>query len=260
MKYIICSGWWCDQESEDGGSYRVGGDSAIRSSSFHDIWYRSIDAFTNPEKILIVDSNSPTPPRLNPDDRRLEYLRLPSNPGHSTMCSDKFCGWSQSAILGMQYALACGVDYVVYVEQDALLYGNGIIEHAIRSMSSPYAFGGGANTPQALQQSFFIIRSDGIADFLNRLLSFSETDREMAPELKFALATSPLLTACWPVLRWRKRKKWVRLFRKRPSFDLLPFGSGRARPIDFSEPFFYFQHGTREELAAYSKRSGIKIL
>ena len=37
------------------------------------------------------------------------------------------------------------------------------------------------------------------------------------------------------------------------SFDELPIGYGRSRPINFSEPFLYFQHGSEKELAEYYK-------
>ena len=84
--YIIGSGWWCDTPASNvvsgssndtevrkysvtGSERKILGDDKIRSESFHQLWYRGVDEFTNPKKIIIVDSNSPVIPSLNPKDR-----------------------------------------------------------------------------------------------------------------------------------------------------------------------------------------------
>ena len=89
-----------------------------------------------------------------------EFLSLPLNAGHSTDHKGKYSGWMRSILLGLEYAYLSDTEYFVYVEQDALLYGDNIVEKCIDKMTKPYMFGSGLGTKQPLQQSFFIIRSN----------------------------------------------------------------------------------------------------
>ncbi|MGU9865530.1 hypothetical protein [Kluyvera ascorbata] len=129
--YIIGSGWWCG----DNVGRNVRGDDFIRGKDFHKIWYDSIVKNCNPQKIVIVDSASPIKPDLA-DDSRLEFISLNRNWGHSTTLNEKevFCGWTASVILGLQYAALCDTDYFVYIEQDVVLVGDGIIDKIISDM------------------------------------------------------------------------------------------------------------------------------
>ena len=86
----------------------------IRTPLFHKMWYRSLCRFASPEKIFIVDSNSPVAPPLHLDDARIEFVSLDRNYGHATTCDSKMCGWSRSVLLGAAYALCCDADYFVY--------------------------------------------------------------------------------------------------------------------------------------------------
>ena len=259
--YIVGTGWWCttqDLRSAQKERKFLGSDS-IRGRDFHEIWYQSLCDNTSPKKILIVDSNSPVKPDLNTDDNRIEFISLPFNAGHSTKHTGKWSGWMRSVILGLQYAQVADAEYYVYVEQDVLLKGKGIIEHCIKEMRTPYMFGSGIGTPQILQQSFFIIHHSGINDFVSRLVSMQNTDSDLCPEDKFAIATSWALTHLSTVLvrlDIRRRRQIIRRF---ANYDLLPVGFGRTRPIDFKNKFLYFQHGTAEELEIYSSVTGLSI-
>lgn len=238
-RYMIASGWWCSGKDEVLPHHR--GDARIRSVDFHSIWYHLLDRFTSPSRILIVDSASPVPAPIRSDDKRIQLHRLAINPGHATSCSDRFCGWTASVLCGLQDCLHSDNDYFVYIEQDVLLYGEGIIEAAISKMRTPYMFGDAVGIPQPLQQSFFIVRRDGIAPFLSRLLNMSESDKELSPERKFHFA-------CQSHIFTKKAFRW--LARRRKKYDFLPFGYGRKRPLDFSQSYFYFQHASAAE---YSK-------
>lgn len=241
-RYMIGSGWWCS--GEDSHLPHHQGDARIRDANFHHIWYRLVDNFTDPSRILIIDSASPAPPPICPDDKRIHIHRLASNPGHATFCQGRFCGWTASVLLGLQDCLHSDNDYFVYIEQDVLLYGDGIIELAISTMNCPYMFGDAAGLPQPLQQSLFIIHQDGIASFISHLLAIPDTDSELSPERKFHYS-------CQSPFMAQKFSRW--LWRHRRRYNFLPFGYGRKRPLDLTRPHFYFQHGAAEEFIAFTE-------
>ncbi|SDV48608.1 hypothetical protein [Chitinasiproducens palmae] len=257
--YVITSGWWCGEKSERNEKRVEYGSPTIREKQFFSTWYDSINRNSSPEKILIVDSASPTLPDL-PPDARLELLRLNENGGHATSHVGHLSGFTRAVVAGLAYALACEVDYWVYVEQDAILKGEGIIEYALGNLSRGIAFGNGIGTPQPIQQSVMIVRKDHIARFINALTGIRARDAEISPEVKFAMAATPL-TRFLPefIFRAPSRIEWagrlharlIRVFfRTLRGYDYLPYGYGRSRPIDFSQPFYYFQHGSDEELEA----------
>lgn len=259
MKYVITTGWWCGPKSEVNNKRVEYGSSTIREKDFFGEWYKAVNRFTSPEKILIVDSASPIKPDL-PDDPRIEWISLNVNAGHSTSHIGKFSGFTRGVVMGMLYAYNCEVDYWVYIEQDALIYGDGIIEHAIQNMDGSVMFGSGVGTPQPMQQSFMIIKKDYIPTFLKKLTSINRTDAQISPEMKFAMVMSS-----WTRFLPRKfffqhlhfkpiRKIRKYLLRKFNKFDILPFGHGRNRPISFDSTYFYFQHGTEKELEEYKKK------
>ena len=252
--YVIGSGWWCDESDEQ--AWNTQGDAAIRSRNFHQLWYQGISRYTSPRKIVIIDSASPMPPLLNHNDPRLEFISLPVNSGHATTCPHTWCGWTKSFMAGLVYAALCEVEYYVYIEQDVLLKGEGLIEHAIDHMRGNYMFGSGDGTPQALQQSMCIVRTDAALDFIDRYRKLPFTDREMSPEHKFSILSTDWLPVILPLFLKLKPKRQRILLKRFAGFDVLPFGYGRNRPIDFNQPFFYFQHGSLNEIKAYTERFG----
>ena len=96
MRYVIGSGWWATDDSPP-KRRKKGGDDLIRSAAFHRVWYESLCRFTNPDKIILVDSASPVPPPLNEGDDRIEFVSLDRNYGHPTTCDSQLSGWSRSA-------------------------------------------------------------------------------------------------------------------------------------------------------------------
>lgn len=260
--YVVTTGWWCKQSAEKDMREHCFGDEKIRSSDFFYEWYNAVNTFTKPEKILIVDSASPVkPPKIN--DQRLECISLNENPGHSTNHVGKYCGVTRAHILGMQYALMCDVDYWVYIEQDALIYGENIIEKCISRMSKGIMFGCGRGTPQPTQQSLIIIHKSKIQTFINRLISIKSRDNEISPEMKFAIASSAFFKFFPEILFKENRANNFfgrliynfisRTIKLNLSFDIIPFGFGRKRPLDFGQDCFYFQHGESSELFQYRK-------
>src|SRR5437763_1104853 len=124
-KYVVTTGWWCVENTSVRDTRRVAvGSDEIRGATFFKKWHAAVDRFTRPVKILVVDSNSPTLPELPPDPR-IELLRLDRNAGHPSNHTGRLSGVTLAHICGMAYAFCCDVDYWVYIEQDALIYGDG---------------------------------------------------------------------------------------------------------------------------------------
>ncbi|EGQ8705418.1 hypothetical protein MZK14_001569 [Vibrio parahaemolyticus] len=249
MKYIIYSGWWCDESSRTDQRDVYLGDDTLRTSAFHDKWFQCIDTYTNPDKVLIIDSASPVKP--NYEGKGIEFLSLDKNYGHSTNHTGLMCGVTRAHLMGVYYAYLCDADYCVYIEQDAVIKGDGIVEYAISKMTKPYMFGTGKGTPYATQQSFFVIRKDGYIPFINRMSKIKSSCNKIAPENKFAIASSRFLSLLPEfIFKLRGIGKVLRYW---PSFNIVPFGYGRTRPIDFSSQYMYFQHGSNEELEQFDK-------
>ena len=260
--YIITSGWWSIGDDNKDSRKIIKGDSFIRSEEFHKLWFKAVNTFTNPKKIYIIDSASPVKPVIHTDKEIL--ISLLDNAGHSTNHTGKLCGVSRAHLLGMSFAMANEVDYWVYIEQDALIYGKGIIEECIQKMKKPYMFGYGLGTPQPVQQSLMIIKRDAIPKFIYNFNKIKAKDSEIAPETKFAIAATPILQYFPEKLfmkmedntklgNFLKRIIWklIDIFR---DFDYVPFGYGRVRPINFDDKFFYFQHGNKNELDVFLKK------
>ncbi|MBS0847958.1 hypothetical protein [Citrobacter sp. JGM124] len=252
-KYIIGSGWWCGENV----GRNTNGDDIIRGKDFHKLWYNSIIQNTNPQKILIVDSNSPVKPELNLNDGRIEFISFNTNLGHSTKMglSNKFCGWSASVLLALQYAYLCDTEYFVYVEQDVLLAGGGIVDSLIAEMkknNKKYIFGSPGNTPQPLQQSFFIIKKEFIPEFICALHNIKYSDQDIGPEYKFAIAVDPIARFLPKALFLNRYFRY--LYRKLVSINFMSIGYGRIRPFNLDDDFLYFQHGSIEEVNSYENK------
>lgn len=257
MKYIIGSGWWCaDNDTNNRDKYF--GDDSIRSVGFHEEWKQSVYNASKPDTICIIDSNSPVKPKINRDN--IVFISLNENGGHATRHVGKYSGWMRSVLHSMSYAQNSNCDYYVYVEQDVLLVGEGIIEYCIGKMKKPYMFGKCNTFNNPLQQSFFIIKKDYIDIFLANIYLTHYSDSEINPEKKFALATSkffkliPKFIFITPKHKLMKKLTWRMqniLCRVIGSYDYLPVGFGRDRPINFKSKYYYFQHASKDEMNEY---------
>ncbi len=257
----MTSGWYASRE---GRSYYTQGDDFIRNVEFRPLWWRSLDTFVEPEHVLIVDSASP----VKPDDAactttKFQRVELLINPGHSQNCVRHYCGAMAAIILGLEFALHNDVDLFLYVEQDALVFGHGIVAKIKNSLRRrDLVFGAGSGE---IQQSLFAANRRGIRNFLSALHAIKYTDKQVSPERKFMFAGSRFLPP-WAILpavhseRPRLKRAGFRLFSLICSlarnYELLPFGYGRTRPINFDDDVFYFQHGTVGEVSQYKSRAG----
>ncbi len=231
MKYCVFSGWYCDDKPRN---YATFGTHKIREKDFFNLWYKSITTFTKPEKIFITDSASPVKPDL-PDDPRIEFVSLYKNFGHAQHKDVVYCGSSKSVLSGIFYAQLNEFDYAVHVEQDILLYGEGIVEKLINTFpKNAMIVPQGKGTFQPAQQSFMIIHKSAYMKFINLYLEFSRGDGILSPEAKVYLIAQHIGGA------------------------LVNLGYGRARPIDFSQEVFFIEHATEEELTAYLDKTGFE--
>lgn len=254
--YIIGSGWWSAEigDKHINPKRKKLGDDSIRSVAFFDSWLASIERNCSPDRIVVVDSAAPAKP-LPERSARVVWIELPFNARHSTDHVGRWSGWTRSVLVSGHYALASDADYFVYIEQDCLLLGEGIIEHCISRMRTGYMFGCGRGTPQPLQQSFFIIRRACLASFLFNLVSLTDPDSDLSPEWKFVYSSArPLVwLSNMGLLRRRSVKNFVLRVARKFLFDELPVDSGRVRPIPWDDPFAYFQHATADEMRKYAE-------
>jgi len=264
MNYLITTGWWCnDKENLDRS--KSFGDDTIRGKDFHQLWYSAIRATGSKANIYIIDSASPVKPEINEGE---SLISLVQNFGHSTVCNYKLCGVTRAHILGMNLALLNEYDYWVYIEQDALVYGKGFIENAIKSMKGNMAFGNGKGTAYPAQQSFMIIKKESLSVFINRLHSIKSSDKEISPEMKFCIASSQTLSIIPEILFKISERRGIlgksirlithSLIKALRGFEYIPYGYGRTRPINFNDDFFYFQHGSHDEIGEFLEASKCK--
>lgn len=232
------------------------GSPEIRKRDFFKVWLDSVERCTKPSSIVVIDSHSPVKP---PDQLRekVSWIELPFNARHSTDHLGRWSGWTRSVLLAGQFALSVEADYFVYVEQDCLLAGEGIVEYCISQMSGSIMLGSGRGTPKPIQQSFFIVRHDRLSGFLTNLAEIKYLDHDCPPEWKFVCATSRLLTRLTNLglLRRKPGRVIAHAIAKLSGLQDLPVGSGRARPIPVDQRYYYFQHGSDTEIAAYLGRS-----
>ncbi len=259
---LVTSGWYASPEAR---SYVTAGDEFIRGTAFRPLWWRSLDSFVKPQHVFVVDSASP----IKPGDAALtttpvQHVELLINPGHSQNGKTHYCGAMAAIIMGLEFALHNDVDMMLYIEQDALVFGDAVVEKtktALRRKDLVF----GASGSFDVQQSFFGANKRGIRRFLSALHAINYSDKQVAPEHKFMFAASRGVPA--PVMQLAEytpiaklRGAGLRLFemlcKLGSNYALLPFGYGRERPINFNDDVFYFQHGSADELTQYKKRAG----
>ena len=271
LKILVASGWYSEKE---GRNYKTFGTNKIRDNGLRKIWLHCVEKYIKPSNIFYTNSASPQPMQaIMLEEIEQHELNLIINPGHPQTTTYHYCGWTASVILGLEYALLCDYDILIYVEQDCLLYGDDIskiIKHSLKKYG--LSLGNGDGTPQFIQQSLFAIHKTRFRNFLCALHNIDFSDREVSPEDKFHLAACKqpsryfLSKVVWLEQQLKiKRYSFVRkvitalkyfLFRSTRKYDFLPFGYGRSRPINFNDDTFYFQHASEEELKKFADLIG----
>jgi len=238
-KIVVGSGWWCDDKR---APWTIGA-PATRSPAFFALWLRQVRGCLRPDRIVVTDSASPLKP-AGRFDASLVWIELDRNYGHANdlrlgAIKTKYSGFTRSVMNGAMYALCCDADFYVYVEQDCLLHGEGLLTHAIGDAGEDILLGAptqngvglnGAAAAPVLQQSLMIVRRAALERFIAGLIGAPWSDGEVSPEEIMARRLAP-----FGVLR-------------------IPFG--RSRPIDFGLSHFYAQHLSEAELTAFRRLIG----
>jgi hypothetical protein len=240
-KIIVGSGWWCAESQHE---WAIGTPMA-RDARFFPIWLTLVRRYLAPSKIVIVDSASPIKPDVALAEG-VEWVELDRNYGHSNdirtgKIITKHSGFMRSMILSACFALTCDADYFVYVEQDCVVHGHGLLKAAVDNAEHPIIIGhptsggigiNGLAAPM-LQQSFVVVARAGLERFISSLIVAPESDGDLPPEEKFSRHLAP--------------------------FSLLGIPYGRSRPIDFNAQHFYAQHLTDIELDKLLTLEGLSI-
>jgi len=188
----------------------------------------------------VVDSCSPIKPKIGQD---IELVSLKRNFLHAENCDTALTGWTRAFLTGAFYALMNDADHSVFIEQDCVVVGGGIVEQAIAEMEEQkkkISYGKLGKMGSYIEQSFVIIRNDYILEFIQKYLSIAQSDnvfRGIPPELKFKKINEADQLWC-----------------------PLPFGYGRDRPIHFHDAVFYAQQMSSEELAQLHEITGFSSL
>lgn len=260
LKLLILTGWYC---SEAPRGYETHGVDEIRGAGFRSLWAQSLERALPPNvdcSLLTVDSASPVPPPTVVIKGLTSevVIRLAENPGHAQHAVGHFCGCTVCFLLGLQYAESSSFDALVYVEQDALLSPNAISYVLDGLQPNELRFGRAlSKRPKwAIQQSLFAVGSQRFRPFAAKLMALDRPDRELAPELKFCVASSPWWVIAFMhglslLLGRQLFKVFARSFYKlyRP-YRFHPVLGGRDRPLDWGKNF-YFQHATAAEIERY---------
>jgi hypothetical protein len=264
MNIAVITGWYSTKSTR---TYTTFGDEKIRSLSFRGLWNTSVENALKPESISIIDSASPVKLDVLKEDSKVQIINLAHNLGHARESVNLLCGYTIGVLTGLIIQYSSKADFIVYVEQDTLIYGDlrGYINALPRNIK--YQFGSGVGCPQPLQVSLMIFRREDILEFCSNVLSLNYKDSVISPELKFLYASTRglgkfILNILIKLsirefsLLARISRKLIGLFSRHlyPASQLLRFGYGRTRPINFSDELFHFQHSTESELSLYRKK------
>lgn len=261
-KILVGTGWWCSEADERTNVY---GDDYIRGPAFFKHWLASVESQNIPFDALVVDSNSPIKPDFDFSNKNnIKFLSLNENGGHAVNHKGHFCGWTRSVLMSMTYCLCGDYDYYVYVEQDALLYGD-VIENLLSECKEKgIVMGYSKQTAYPVQVSLFAFRKDKIRGFLSGMYAIPQRDGEFSPENKIGLVLSlfykPYLFRLLSMSD-RVASKLFKAFLLLPfsrKFNFITFGYGRERPINFDDSYYYFQQGTADEIKSYMEKVDLK--
>lgn len=212
--YIVCSGWWGEINSSI--PWHLG---IHRLPIYFDFFYEQITSLASPRKIFVVDSCTPSAFVPSLAGKEVEWVRLDRN--YERDDYTKYNGWTRAFILGMTYAKMCEAHYAVWVEQDTLLWGKGIIDYAIEHMKdnrgvvsyNPCNYENG-------EQCLVVIDTQFVFDFIRAYCAIPSSDAQTMGEAKF--------------VQLQKQFPW----------GWLPFPWGREHRgsiLSFDEPFGYAQ-------------------
>jgi hypothetical protein len=159
-------------------------------------------------------------------------------------------------------------EWYVFVEQDVLLFGKGIVEREIQNSKSGMFFGREESGTQPIQQGFYGVRRDKIVNFNKKLSCIPERDGDISPEVKFLWAGSwlpiwvirlmrlviKILLSLLPI-KYNRDALTLQILNsvclRFKKFDFALSRGGRNRPINMDQEFYYLTLASLEEIEAY---------
>lgn len=190
------------------------------------LWQENTLKCVPPDRVLVVTGENSCPGPLAPGVQR---VILPGNLGHwchliSGERDSFLTGWSAHMLCGAMLAYAAELDFI-FKEQDCLAFGPWV--EALYSAAEGKQLVFGDFPDFVCAQSLFLVRHEFIPKFVTAWIQEGrENHQPNMPE-----------------------HKMLRLSRISPGdYGTFSFGYDRRRPFDTSDPVFYLQHVTPDEL------------
>ena len=198
---------------------------------FANHWITHVERHLDPAQIFVMSHGVEMPEAYQLSRRT---VMVPSvNLGHvhqyvgaaKPMKTGQLCGWSASTLALALIAYNCEADFV-YVEQDALVFGDVVSQIRKEATERQYSMMFGSCKKMNVAQSLFWVDWNFIPLYVSRYLDlWPDTDPRRRPEGKFKHLEST-----------------------QAKIGRFSFGCDRDRPLPIDQPVWYAQQLTRDEM------------
>lgn len=222
MSSNLCIGTgWCAQKEGHNNSSRSKLQNSPEWMERH--WRPHIEAQIMPDAWVLYESRCDIPPKMDlwgaliGEEHILALAKARDLPYRHD--------WVTSALLSASYAYSNNMDFL-YIEQDCMVHNLPAVLEFARNHQMCYGYGKYSLYGGWAENSLVWVRNDGLAKFIFRLLSGNMKNIDGKKE--------------------KQEQVFHRYFENMA--ESWPFGFGRIRPIDFSQPVFYAQQLTDIEI------------
>jgi hypothetical protein len=211
-RYIVVSGYW--QQPGLGQDW------------FHKLWYRNLLKYAAPDRVFILSSGNFFVPNAQG-----EWILLAGNLGSPDEVlhreKDFFCPACPAVWMAGAWLAYLNETDVIFLEQDCLAFGPWVEE--LYKQIGDAAVICGKNQMHGAATSLFLVKHHFIPRFVRHYLALAEEN------VLSRMAEAKMLRLCgqWP-------EQYVQH----------NFGCDKDRPLPFSDPVWYAQKFTSEELTA----------
>ncbi len=143
--------------------------------------------------------------------------------------------WAASVLHGALYAYSNRMDYL-YIEQDCMVHNLPAVLEFAKNHRVCYGYGDYSMYPGWAENSLMWVRNDALQPFICRMLT---------SDIKECDGKTRMIETVFHSYMCNMYTPW-------------PFGYGRIRPIDFTQPVFYAQQLTDQEIAQFMALEGLK--
>jgi hypothetical protein len=226
---MLCIGTgWCAQREGHNNPQR----SKLQNSPrwMHRYWLRHIWAQINDFTPILYHSDCDIWIEGNNPDNDFEVI-LSSVPARSLPYRHD---WAASVLQGALYAYNNNMDYL-YIEQDCLVHNLPAVLEFAKNHDICYGHGKYSMFPGWAENSLMWVKNASLPRFISRMVSSGIKD----------------LPGGGTTIEMLFHNKFCDMFTP------WPFGYGRIRPIGFTEPVFYAQQLTNQEIKEFMKLEGL---